>query len=181
MFISFSHGLSVRTPQSITVVYIKPIKLLRTLLIQCNMLHAYPQTQNTFRILHDLITAQLRVPIDSVDKTDGNLADAVTRRPSTHHHLHLERVALTLCLGNDTVQHMLLVQSERPGEVTDARTQHDGRKQVRAAGNELSLQIPAVDTTVAGIPGSRDDVVVVRLLQGDEVGNELGLLGYISI
>lgn len=70
---------------------------------------------------------------------------------------------------------MFLVQSKAPRQIANVRPQHDAREEVRSTGHELPLKIPAVDAAVAGVARASDDIVVLGLLDGDEVGDEFRL------
>ena len=94
---------------------------------------------------------------------------------------HLKSVPFALGLPNNPLQHTLLVQSEAPSQIANPRAEHDASKQVGAPGDQLSLEVPAVDTAVACIPSSRDDVVVSRLLGLDELGYELRMVAEVGI
>lgn len=70
---------------------------------------------------------------------------------------------------------MLLIQSKAPSEIADVRPQHDTGEQVRTAGHELPLEVPAIDAAIAGVAGTGNDVVVLSLLDGDKFGDKFGL------
>lgn len=71
---------------------------------------------------------------------------------------------------------MALIQPEASGKIRDSRAKHYSREQVGATGYKFALQIPAVNSTVAAVAGTGDNVVVVLFLERDEFGDEFRLL-----
>lgn len=64
-------------------------------------LHVPPQARDTFGVLHNLASAELRLAVDPVYKRDGHLADGVPQRASADDDLHLEDVPLGRAAGDD--------------------------------------------------------------------------------
>lgn len=140
-----------------------------------------PKGKHSLGVLDNLITAQLALSVHAVDKGDGHLGNGASHGLGADHHLHLERVSLALGAGNDLFQNALLVQAEAARQVADARSQHGVGKQVGAAADKLALQVPAVDTAVAGIARARDDVVVALLLQGNHLRDEFRVVAEVGV
>lgn len=140
-----------------------------------------PQRQHTLGVLDNLVTTELAVAVDAVDKGNGYLGDRAPHSLGANHHLHLERVALALGARDDLVEHALLVEAEAARQIADAGAQDGVGEEVGAAGDELALEVPAVDAAVAGVAGARDDVVVALLLAGDHLGDELGVVGEVGV
>jgi hypothetical protein len=140
-----------------------------------------PQVQDSLGVLHNLITTQLALAVETIDERDGNLLHVATHSLGPHNHLHLERVTLGLGAGNDLLQHLLLVQSEATGAIADAGAEHGIAEQVGAAADELALEIPAVDAAVAGVAGAGDDVGAGAGLDRDHLGDELGVVREVGV
>lgn len=144
-------------------------------------LNLEPQVEDTLGVLDNLVAAELGLAVQTVDEADGHLGDGAAHGLGAHHHFHLEGVALALGAGDDLFEDALLVQSERAREVADAGAQDGVGKQVGAARDKLALEVPAKDAAVAGVAGAGDNVVVGRLLQGDHLGDELGVVGEVGV
>ena len=124
--------------------------------------------------MDDLLCAQLALPEYAIHERDGYFADRVSERARTHHHFHLENVTARNGQCDDVPQHGDLVQAEGAREVADAGVENGVREEVGPAGDELALEVPAVDAAWRrarhGRAGSRsvscarDDVKVMRLL-----------------
>lgn len=125
--------------------------------------------------------AQAYLAVDTVDERDGDLGNCAAHGLCPDHQLHLESVALALRAGNDLLQHCLLVQPEAASQVADPRPQDGIGEQVRPAGHELALEVPAEDASVAGVAGARHDIVVLCLLQGHHLRDELGVVGEVGV
>jgi hypothetical protein len=148
-------------------------------------LNLQPKRQNSLCILHNLIPAQLTLPINTIHKTNGHLRNRTAHRLGPHHHLHLERIPLALGTEHDLLQHLLLVQPKAPREITHPRPQDRIRKEIRPPAHQLPLQIPAVHAAVAGIARARDDIIAaVRrqlLLPRDHLRDELGVVRKVGV
>ncbi|KAI9148067.1 3-oxoacyl-(acyl carrier protein) reductase [Paramyrothecium foliicola] len=146
-----------------------------------NILHLQPQREDTLGVADNLVAAQLGLAVQAVDEGDGHLGDGEAHGLGTDHQLHLEAVALALGAGNGLLQDALLVEAEAARQVADAGAEDGVGEQVGAAADELALEVPAEDAAVAGVAGARDDVVVGRLLQGDHLGDELGVVAEVGV
>jgi hypothetical protein len=148
-------------------------------------LHLQPKRQDSLRILHNLIPSQLTLPIHPIDKTNRHLRNRTPHCLRPHHHLHLERVALTLRTEHDLLQHLLLIQPKTAREIAHAGPQNRIGKQIRAPADELPLQIPTVHAAIARVPRARDDVVAsVRrqlLLLRDHPRDELRVVREVGV
>lgn len=140
-----------------------------------------PKLQNALGIFHNLLAAELAVAIHSVDEGDGHLSDreALGLGRNSQSHLHGETTDVRAL--EQLLQHVPLVQPEGTGQVAHAGAQHGVGKDVGALGGKLALEVPAVNTTVAGIAGARDDVVVAGLLLGNHLGDELGVVAEVGV
>jgi len=134
-----------------------------------------PQPQHTLRVLHNLITTELTLTVQPIDKANRHLSNRVPRSSSAHHHFHLEGIPLTLGLRDDAIKDMFLVQSEGSREIADTGLEHDGGEQIRATGHKLPLQIPTVHAAVARVPRPCHDIEIPRFLEGDELCDEFRL------
>lgn len=147
----------------------------------CRKLNSEPQRKDTLAILDNLVTAQLALTIQTVDKSNGHLSNRAAHGLGTNHHLHLERVPLAHGARNDLLQHTLLVQSEATSDIADTRAEDSGGKQVGAAADKLALQVPAKHTTVASIARARNNIVVGRLLHCDHLRDELWVVAKVGV
>ena len=64
---------------------------------------------------------------------------------------------------------------ERAGHVRDAGPEDDLGEQVGASADDFALDVPAVHSAARDVACACDDVEVPRLLQPDELDQELGL------
>lgn len=140
-----------------------------------------PQVEDTLGILDNLISTKLALSVQTVDERDGNLSDGAAQSLGTHHQLHLETVSLALGAGNSLLERSTLVQTETACQVAHSRSKDSVGEQVGATADELALEIPAKDTTVSSVSGTGDDVVVALLLEGDHLGDELGVVGEVGV
>jgi hypothetical protein len=145
------------------------------------LLYLHPQAQHTLCVLDNLVSTKLALAVQPVHKRDGHLRNRASHGLGAHHHLHLERVALALCLLDDPLQHFLLVQPKATSEITHTRPQHCVGEQIRASAHKLPLQVPAIHAAVASISRTRDDVVVLLLLHTNHVGNEFGVVREVGV
>lgn len=144
-------------------------------------LYLQPQAQNALGVLDDLVAAQLRLAVQTVDEADGDLGDGAAHGLGADHHLHLEGVPFALGALDDLLQDGLLVEAEAAGEVADAGAQDGVGEEVGAAADELALEVPAVDTAVAGVARAGDDVVVALGLARDHARDELGVVAEVGV
>lgn len=79
------------------------------------------------------------------------------------------------------MEHRLLVQSKTSREIAHARSQNGIGKQIGTTADELALEIPAENAAVTGISGTGDDVEVALLLEGNHLGDELGVVGEVGV
>lgn len=140
-----------------------------------------PQGKHSLGVLDNLVTTQLALAVHSVHERNGHLSNSAAHGLGANHHLHLERISLALRARNDLFQNALLVQAEAAREVADARPQHGVGKQVGAAADKLALQVPAKDAAVASVARAGDDVVAALLLQGNHLGDELGVVAEVGV
>lgn len=138
------------------------------------------QVQQILGKLEYLRSAQFRLSIDAIDERNRYLSEAVVQLPSPHNHFHLEDVALGFAAGNELLQHFLLVQPEGTGQIRRFRSEQHLRQKVGSPGDELPLEVPSIDTSVAQVAGTGNDVVVGFLLEVDKFRNEFGLEWYFS-
>lgn len=131
--------------------------------------------------MHNLVSSKLRLAIQTVDKGDGHLCNSEAHGLGAHHQLHLEAVSLALRVGNGLFEDSSLVQTEATSQVADAGAEDGVGEQVGAAADKLALEVPAKDAAVASVAGAGDDVVVGRLLQGDHLGDELGVVTEVGV
>lgn len=140
-----------------------------------------PQVENTLSILNNLVTTELALSVQTVDKGNRNLGDSAAHGLGTHHQLHLETVSLALGAGNGLLKGSTLIETETACEVAHTRTKDSVSEQVGATADELALEIPAKDTTVSCVSSTCNNVVVALLLEGNHLGDELGVVREVGI
>ena len=148
---------------------------------QVSPLDLQPQIQDTLGVLDNLVASKLGLAVQSVHEADRDLCHGATHRLCSHHHLHLEGVALALRLPDDLLQHLLFVQPEATGQIAHARPQHGIREQIRPPADELALEVPAVNAAIAGVARAGHNVVVTLLLHADHVRDELGVVTEVGV
>ena len=137
--------------------------------------------QDTLGILDNFFTTELAVTIYSIHKGDGNLADRISLRLCCDGQRHLHGEPSGVGALKQLLQHAALIQSEAASQIADARAEHGVGKDVCALAGELALQIPAIYTSITGISGAGDDIVVTLGALGDHLRDELGVMAEVGI
>lgn len=145
------------------------------------VLYLGPERQDALSILDNLLGAQFRVAVHTVDKGDGYLANGVPHRLGCYRQSHLHTETAHIGRLKELLEHRTLVEPETARQVAHARPQHGIGKDVGALAGELALEVPAVDAAAGLVARARHNVVVVFLLQRNHLRDELGVVAKVGV
>lgn len=140
-----------------------------------SLLNRREKVQKIRSELDNFSGSHLALTVNAINERDRHFANGIFQRSRPNDHLHLKDVALRLAGRYQMCQNAFLVQPERSSQVRSVGSEKELREEICTSGDQLPFEVPAVNTTVALVASSADDVEVVFLLEFDELWNELWL------